>query len=165
MGRVDASTGLSPISLSKWLLLTDPATWPNSYAKLELLGLRPAVINQLADAVERRFSKSGSTEQLVVAAFVFVMAQTETCDALERSENVFNAFAGRLSELKQQGGAVSTAAGAFDLIWLERIAYALRDTVRDAWPDAASMEAQPSWGIRARDALTERLKGLVKIEG
>ncbi len=165
MGRVDASTGLSPIALSKWLLLTDPATWPNSYAKLELLGLRPAFVNQLADAVERRFSKSGSTEQLVVAAFVFVMAQTETCDALERSKNVFNALAGRLSELKQQGRSVATAGGPVDVVWLERITYALRDMVQDAWPDAASMSAQPSWRSKARNAVAERWKGLVKIEG
>ncbi len=91
--------------------------------------------------------------------------QTETCNALERSENVFNVLSGRLSELKQQGRSVATAGGPIDIVWLERIAYALREMVPDAWPDAASMLAQLSWGTRARDALADGLKSLVGVGG
>lgn len=165
MGSVPATTGLLPTGLSHWLRLTDPAGWPDSYAKLELLGLRPEVVEQLADAMERRFSKSGATEQLVVAAFVYVMAQTETWDALSRSEDLFSALVGRLSALKQQGRSVVTCGISVELIWMERIAYALRDTAHDAWPDAASMLPPPSWGATARTALTDRFKGLVGLDG
>ena len=163
LGRVSASTGLSPSGLSYWLRLIEPAGWPDSYAKLELLGMRPEVVDQLAESVERRFSKSGATEQLVVAAFVFVMAQTETCNALERSENVFTAVSRRLSELKQQGRSVATAAGPVDIVWLEHIEYALREMFKDAWPDGASMASQPSWRSKAIDALAERFNGLAGI--
>ena len=77
----------------------------------------------------------------------------------------FNVLSGRLSELKQQGRSVATAGGPIDIVWLERIAYALRNMVPDAWPDAASMAAQPSWRSKARDALADRLKSLAGVGG
>ncbi|MFM9915692.1 MAG: VWA domain-containing protein [Rhizobacter sp.] len=162
---VDGSRGLTPIGISKWLRLTDPALWPDSYAKLEQIGLLPAVVNRLADAVERRYGTAGSTERSVVQAFVFVMAQTETHDALKRSEHVFKAIAERLMAIEQQGRSVTPTSTSVDHIWLERmtIAYALRDMVWDAWPDGASMAAQPSWRSKAREALAERFKGLAGI--
>lgn len=87
--------GLTPLGLSDRLLIDQPWMWPDSYAELEEYLLDPIVVDWLRLVIGAELPTS-VTEQEIVCAFLYFMAQQSTYDGLLRGTGLLGGIREKL---------------------------------------------------------------------
>lgn len=129
-------TGLTPLGLSEWLNITPMDEWPKTYVELCYIGLGAWVVEWLELMMGIRDAKS-LPEQTVVEAFLYVMSQRDTQEALTKSLGLLQSF--KVIALRLKGLLVdssSTGILSVDARLAEEMLSVLDGMTADTWPES-----------------------------
>jgi Ca-activated chloride channel family protein len=131
----EEDTELTPQGLNEWLRKTPKRRWPKSYLELARMGLGVSVIDWLELSLAKQEGVLVS-EAILVAAFLFVMSQSDLFESSIKSKGFAQRVMSVISQLKQVANDKSDLDyTGLDVELVDKMLTALKEMTAEHWPD------------------------------